>query len=86
MKASMSKASRLPFVVFCRNRAGRRIVTRAALAVLLVTGYSELQEAVPPGLVHFPKPFALGTLARAMEECLDNRIDTGAQILRFAPR
>lgn len=59
---------------------------RPGLGVLLVTGYSELREAVPPGLVHLPKPFALETLAQAMEECLNNQVDMGAQILRFAPR
>lgn len=59
---------------------------RPELATLLATGDAELQRAVAPKLDRLLKPFGLGTLAQAVERCLNRQTGMGAKIVPFAPR
>jgi FixJ family two-component response regulator len=59
---------------------------RPELATLLATGDAELQWAVAPKLERLLKPFGLGTLAQAVEGCLNRQTGMGAKIVPFAPR
>ncbi len=51
---------------------------RPGLPVLLATGYAELPETAPAGLVRLGKPFGQATLARATEGCFDRPAEVGA--------